>query len=71
MAKPKKIALIVDELCGSSTEYFFYLSKQSKKTARYGIPTMGMMDYEGMSNRTPLPYDKFILTIKLDSPEPD
>ncbi|RYG43051.1 MAG: hypothetical protein EOO01_21965 [Chitinophagaceae bacterium] len=65
LSKPIKIALLVDDLCGSSTEYFFYLSKQSRKTIRYGIPTMGMMDYEGMSNPTPLPYDKFILTIPI------
>lgn len=63
--KPKKIALIVDNFCGSSAEYFFYLSKQSKKTISYGVNTMGMMDYEGMSNRTPLPYEKFILTIPI------
>lgn len=62
---PKKIALLVDNLCGSSTEYFFQLSKQSSKTIRYGLPTTGMMDYEGMSTPTPLPYDKFILTIPI------
>lgn len=64
-AKPKRIALIVDDLCGSSTEYFFYISKQSKKTTTYGINTIGMMDYEGMSNPTAMPYDKFILTIPI------
>ena len=63
--QPKKIALLVDNLCGSSTEYFFQLSKQSSKTIRYGVPTTGMMDYEGMSTPTPLPYDKFILTIPI------
>ncbi|WP_333864762.1 hypothetical protein, partial [Chitinophaga sp.] len=26
---------------------------------------MGMMDYEGMSNPTPLPYSKFVLTIPI------
>lgn len=63
--KPKRIGLIVDDFCGSSAEYFFSLSKQSKKTITYGIPTIGMMDYEGMSNPTPLPFSKFIVTIPI------
>lgn len=65
MPKPKKIALLVDDLCGSSTEYFFYLSKQSTKTTTYGINTIGMMDYEGMSIPTPLPYTNYIVTIPI------
>jgi hypothetical protein len=56
---------MVDNFCGSSTEYFFSLSKQSKKTTTYGINTIGMMDYEGMSSPTRLPYDKYILTIPI------
>lgn len=63
--KPKRIGLIVDDFCGSSAEYFFSLTKQSKKTITYGIPTIGMMDYEGMSNPTPLPFSKFIVTIPI------
>ena len=63
--KPKRIALVVDDLCGSSTEYFFSISKQSKKTTTYGVPTIGMMDYEGMSNPTALPYNKYVLTIPI------
>lgn len=62
---PKKIALVVDDFCGSSTEYFFFLSKQSRKTTTYGVNTIGMMDYEGMSVPTALPYDQFILTIPI------
>lgn len=62
---PKKVAVIFDNFCGSSTEYFFDLSKQSTKIKRYGTNTIGMMDYEGMSTPTPLPYDKFILTIPI------
>ncbi len=65
LSKPKKIALIVDDLCGSSTEYFFSIVKQSKKAKTYGINTFGMMDYEGMSNPTAMPYDKFIVTIPI------
>lgn len=62
---PKKIALIVDNMCGSSTEFFFYLSKQSNKTTTYGTNTIGMMDYEGMSNPTAMPFNRFIVTIPI------
>lgn len=62
---PEKVAILVDDMCGSSTEYFFFLSKQSKKVRTYGIPTIGMMDYEGMSYPTPLSYSKFIVTIPI------
>ena len=65
MNNPKKIALIVDEMCGSSTEYFFFISKQSKKTKTYGVNTFGMMDFEGMSIPTQLPYAQYILTIPI------
>jgi C-terminal processing protease CtpA/Prc len=65
LPNPKKIALLVDHFCGSSSEYFFYITKQSKKTTRYGTNTIGMMDYEGMSNPTPLPYTPYILTIPI------
>jgi hypothetical protein len=61
---PKKIALVVDNLCGSSTEYFFYLSKSSAKTTTYGVNTFGMMDYEGASPTT-LPYALFQLSIPI------
>lgn len=65
LLQPAKIALVVDNLCGSSTEYFLFLSRQSQKTTSYGMNTIGMMDYQGMSNPTKLPYDKFILTIPI------
>ncbi len=65
MRKPEKIALVVDDLCGSSSEYFIFLSRQSKKTITYGVNTVGMMDYEGMSTPTPLPYDGFLLVIPI------
>ncbi len=62
--RPKKIALLVDELCGSSTEYFFFLSKASGKLTSYGVNTFGMMDYEGAGS-TALPYDKFRVSIPI------
>ncbi|MBP7555152.1 MAG: hypothetical protein KA821_02730 [Chitinophagaceae bacterium] len=61
---PKKIALVVDNLCGSSTEYFFFLSKKSAKTVTYGSNTFGMMDYEGASPTT-LPFPAFRLAIPI------
>jgi len=60
---PQKIALVFDDLCGSSTEYFFQLSRQSDKITRYGIPTLGMMDYVGMHQPTILPFKDYRLVI--------
>lgn len=61
LGNPSRVALITDELCGSSTEYFFQLMKQSKKTTRYGSNSVGMMDYEGPTSTTPLPCKELIL----------
>ncbi|MEJ1237440.1 S41 family peptidase [Chryseolinea sp. T2] len=63
-SNPKKIALVVDNLCGSSTEYFFYVSKSSGKTTTYGLNTFGMMDYEGASS-TLLPCSHFRVSIPI------
>ena len=65
LSYPAKIALITDELGGSSTEYFFQLMKQSKKTTRYGTNSVGMMDYEGPSTTTPLPCKELILMMPI------
>ena len=65
LKNPKKIALVVDDFCGSSAEYFFFIAKQSKKTTTYGTNTIGMMDYEGMSNLTLMPYSNYYLTIPI------
>lgn len=63
---PAKIAVIFDNFGGSSTEYFFYLTKQSKKVTTYGQSTIGMMDYVGMSIPTKLPYEAFDLYIPIE-----
>jgi hypothetical protein len=55
----------MDEFCGSSAEYFFYLCRQSDKVTSYGLPTVGMMDYEGMSVPTAMPYTPFMLYIPI------
>ncbi|WP_407523008.1 S41 family peptidase [Lacibacter sp. MH-610] len=65
LARPRKVAVLFDDSGGSSTEYFFSLLQQSKKTTTYGIPTIGMMDYEGMSTPIAMPYEKFIVTIPI------
>ncbi|TCD00519.1 S41 family peptidase [Pedobacter psychroterrae] len=63
LKKPEKVALIFDDLGGSSTEYFFYISMQSSKTRRYGERTLGMMDYMGVSQQTTLPFADYYLLI--------
>ncbi|MGY4385129.1 hypothetical protein ACVWYN_002165 [Pedobacter sp. UYP24] len=63
LTSPVRIALITDGLCGSSTEYFFHLMGQSSKTTRYGINTVGMMDFEGPAATTPLPSKQLILMV--------
>lgn len=63
LRKPERVALITDGLCGSSTEFFFNLMKQSGKTKRYGGNTVGMMDYEGPTSRTMLPCEQLVLMI--------
>lgn len=60
---PEKVALVFDDLGGSSTEYFFYISKQSNKVKRYGERTLGMMDYMGVSEQTILPFKDYYLQI--------
>jgi len=65
LIQPEKVALITDGLCGSSTEYFFNLMKQSAKTKRYGSNTVGMMDYEGPTSTTPLPAKELLLMIPI------
>lgn len=63
LAMPEKVALIFDDLGGSSTEFFFYVSQQSHKVKRYGERTLGMMDYMGVSQQTRLPFENYYLLI--------
>ncbi|RYY55882.1 MAG: hypothetical protein EOO09_08725 [Chitinophagaceae bacterium] len=62
---PQEVALLFDEGCGSSTEYFFEISKQSRKVTRYGVHTLGMMDYVGMNHPTPLPAKEFTVSMPM------
>ncbi|MEM6843197.1 MAG: S41 family peptidase [Bacteroidota bacterium] len=62
---PEKVAVIVDEQGGSSTEFFMNLCQQSDKTTTFGRNTFGMMDYQGASSPTPLPYSNYYLYIPI------
>lgn len=42
---PKHIAFLIDKGCASSTEFFVFEGKQSKKVTLFGQNTMGVMDY--------------------------
>lgn len=49
-ANPKRVALLIDKGCGSSTEFFIFESKQSKKVTLFGTNTHGVMDYGSDQN---------------------
>ncbi|WP_254448810.1 S41 family peptidase [Spirosoma rhododendri] len=50
-ANPQRVALLIDKDCGSSTEYFVYEGKQSRKVTTFGTNTHGVMDYGGDQNK--------------------
>jgi hypothetical protein len=45
---PRKVAILIDEDCASSTEQFLLAAKQSKKVIIFGKPTVGVLDYSNM-----------------------
>ncbi|MBD2754934.1 S41 family peptidase [Spirosoma validum] len=49
-ANPKRVALLTNKGCGSSTEYFVFEGKQSKKVTLFGTNTYGVMDYGSDQN---------------------
>ncbi len=42
---PQKVAVLMNDGCYSSAEYFVYFAKQSKKVTLFGTHTGGVMDY--------------------------
>ncbi|GAB2545386.1 hypothetical protein GCM10027085_41270 [Spirosoma aerophilum] len=47
---PKRVAFLIDKGCGSSTEFFVFEGKQSKKVTLFGTNTHGVMDYGSDQN---------------------
>jgi hypothetical protein len=47
-AYPKRVAIIVNGGCGSTTEQFLLAAKQSKKVKLFGVTTFGSLDISNM-----------------------
>jgi len=62
MPYPQKVAVLMNENCYSSAEYFVFYAKQSKKVTLFGNHTGGMMDYGNVRNH-PLPCEAFELRL--------
>lgn len=50
LANPKRVAFLIDKGCASSTEFFVFEGKQSKKVTMFGANTWGVMDYGNDQN---------------------
>ena len=59
---PQRIAFLLDGNCGSSTEFFVFEGKQSKKVTTFGSNTHGVMDY-GQAQSFPLACGQYVLGI--------
>jgi hypothetical protein len=42
---PSRVAILMDGQCGSTTELFLLLARQSKKVTLFGQPSAGVLDY--------------------------
>lgn len=45
---PRKVIILINKNCGSTTEEFLLLAKQSSKVTLMGEPTAGVLDYSNM-----------------------
>ena len=59
---PQRIAFLLDGNCGSSTEFFTFEGKQSKKVTTFGTNTYGVMDY-GEDHNFTLSCSQYVLSI--------
>jgi hypothetical protein len=48
---PQKIAIIINERCGSTTEQFLFEAKQSRKVTLFGTHTTGVLDYANVRDK--------------------
>ena len=48
LAKPRRVAVLIDGRCGSSCEEFVLLVRQSFKVKTFGRPTAGSLDYSNL-----------------------
>ncbi|KIC94514.1 S41 family peptidase [Flavihumibacter solisilvae] len=49
LPNPKNIAIIINQINGSTAEQFLLAAKQSKKVKLYGVTTMGVLDISNMN----------------------
>ncbi|WP_080239417.1 S41 family peptidase [Spirosoma rigui] len=59
---PARVAVLINDKCYSSAEYFAFYAKQSRKTQLFGQHTGGVMDYGNVRNQT-MDCSQFILRL--------
>jgi hypothetical protein len=58
---PQKVAILVNEMCASSTEAFLLLAQQSQKVKIFGTTTTGALDFVNV-NTVRSPCNQYLLT---------
>jgi C-terminal processing protease CtpA/Prc len=59
---PQRVAFLIDQQSGSSSEFFVFEGKQTKKVTLFGTNTAGVMDY-GNAHSMPLSCGQYQLGI--------
>lgn len=49
---PKKIGVVINEYCGSTTEQFLFEARQSRKVTLFGKHTIGVLDYANVRDKS-------------------